>query len=113
MAAEGESMSAHSEKLPPYRGQRVGRIIGTIFITACALMLVLGLTLLSDRLRGPQFILYWSWCFLLTMAAIFVAFWDMLMVRRASKQPRRELFREQFMSKALSEKRQQDKQDNA
>ena len=98
----------NDEKALPYRGQRIVRTIGSIFITACALMLVLGLTLLSEQLRGPRFILYWSWCFLLTVAAMLVAFWDMLMLRRASKQTRRELFREQFMTKDFSGKPRKD-----
>ena len=75
-----------------------------MLLTACALMLVLGLTVLADRLHGPRFALYWSWCFLLTVAAIVVALVDMLLIRRASKQTRRALFREQLMTKDLIEK---------
>jgi hypothetical protein len=41
---------------------------------------------------------------LLTIAAIVVAVGDMLLVRRASKRTRRELFRQQFMSSDLGEK---------
>ena len=75
-----------------------------MLLTACALMLVLGLTVLADRLHGPRFALYWSWCFLITVAAILVAMFDMLMIRRTSKQTRRALFRDQFMTKDLAEK---------
>ena len=87
-----------------YRGQRIVRTLGSMLLTACALMLVLGLTVLADRLHGPRFALYWSWCFLLTVAAIVVALVDMLLIRRASKQTRRALFREQLMTKDLIEK---------
>jgi hypothetical protein len=97
-------LSANQDKLPPYRGQLVVRTIGTILLTACSLMLILGLTVLADRLHGPQFALYWSWCFLITTAAILVALFDMLMIRRTSKQTRRALFREKFMTKDLVEK---------
>ena len=97
-------MSASENKLPPYRGQFVVRTIGTTLLTGCSLMLVLGLTVLSDRLHGPRFALYWSWCFLITLAAILVALFDLLMIRRTSKQTRRALFREQLMTKDLVEK---------
>ncbi len=89
-------MSANQDKLPPYRGQLVVRTIGTILLTTCSLMLILGLTVLADRLHGPRFALYWSWCFLITTAAILVALFDMLMIRRTSRLTRRELFRQQF-----------------
>jgi hypothetical protein len=67
-------------------------------------MLVLGVTVLTDRLRGPQFVLYWTWCFLLAVAAIAAALWDMLLVRRTSKRSRRELFRKQFMDDEFARK---------
>ncbi|HUK82977.1 MAG TPA: hypothetical protein VLZ12_10140 [Verrucomicrobiae bacterium] len=97
-------MSANQDKLPPYRGQLAVRTIGTILLTSCALMLVLGLTVLVDRLHGPRFVLYWSWCFLIATAAILVALFDMLMIRRTSRQTRRALFREQLMTKDLVER---------
>jgi hypothetical protein len=93
-----------TDKLPPYRGQRVVRISGTILLTAAFLMLMLGLTVLAGRLHGPRFVLYWSWCFLITMAAMLVALVDMLMIRRTLKQTRRALFRQQFMTKDLADK---------
>jgi hypothetical protein len=89
-----------------YRGKPIVRAIGTILLTACALMVVLGVTVFSNSLHGLRYATYWSWCFLLTTAAIIVALWDMLMLRRAGKQTRRQLFREQFMTPDLLEKLQ-------
>jgi len=89
-------VSANQDRLPPYHGQWVVRTIGTILLTTCALMLILGLTVLADRLHGPRFALYWSWCFLVALAAIFVALFDMHMIRRTSRLTQRKLFREQF-----------------
>jgi TRAP-type C4-dicarboxylate transport system permease small subunit len=86
------------DRLPLTRTQRIVRIVGAVILFACALMVVLGVTIWEDDLRGPQFALYWSWCFLLAMAAIFVALWDAILVRRAFKQNRRELFRQEFMT---------------
>jgi len=98
------------EKLPLSRGQLVLRIVGGGLLTACALMAVLGTTVLAEHLRGPAFLLYWTGCLLLTCAAILVALWDMLLVRRISKHTRRELFRRQFMTGDLADRlRDQDR----
>ena len=94
------------EKTLTYRGKAIVRAIGTILITACALMVVLGLTVLTNWLQGLRYAMYWSWCFLITTAAIIVALCDMLMLRRAGKQTRRQLFRQQFMTPDLVERLQ-------
>jgi NADH:ubiquinone oxidoreductase subunit 6 (subunit J) len=98
------SMPANPERLPLSRGQRILRYVGAVILSCCAVMVVLGPTILAERLRGPQFLLYWSWCLLLTVVAIVIALWDMLLVRRASKRSRQELFQRQFMSEDLVEK---------
>jgi hypothetical protein len=92
------------EKLPLSRGQVVLRVCGGGLLTACALMLVLGTTVLREHLQGPRFLLYWTGCLLLTCAAILVALWDMLLVRRISRLTRRDLFRRQFISGELADK---------
>ena len=91
------------ERLPLSRGQVLLRVFGAALLTACALMVVLGCTVLAERLQGPQFLLYWTWCLLLTFAAVVIALWDMLLVRRVSKRARRELFRREFMSRDLAD----------
>lgn len=88
-------MTEPNDKLT-YRGKTIIRTLGAVLISACCLMVALGATLWRDRLQGPQFVLYWSWCFLIALAAIFVALVDLVMVRRAGRQSRRELFRKQF-----------------
>ncbi len=92
------------EKPLTYRGQLVVRSIGSILITGCAVMLVLGVSVWAERLQGRAFALYWSWCFLLAVAAIVAAMVDLFSLRRASKRSRRELFREQFMSREFVDK---------
>ena len=91
-------MSADSDKSLSYRGKTVVRTIGTILVSTCCVMVVLGVTILSDRLKGPQFVLYWSWCFLITIGTLLTALFDLMMVRRASRQTRRRLYREQFLA---------------
>jgi len=73
-------------------------------LAACALMVELGTTVLGEHLHGPRFLLYWTGCLLLTCAAILVALWDLVLVRRISRHTRRELFRRQFMSGNLADR---------
>jgi hypothetical protein len=96
-------VSANPESSLSYRGKAVVRAIGAILISACAAMVVLGVTVLSDRLQGPRYVLYWSWCFLVTALSLLVALYDMIMIRRASRQTRRDLFRQQFKPDRPSE----------
>ena len=98
------SADEQHEKLPLARGQILLRVFGAVLLTACALMVVLGSTILAERLHGPQFIFYWGWCSLLTFAAIVLALWDMLLVRRVLKRKRQEMFRREFMSDELADK---------
>lgn len=97
-------VTGQPEKLPLSRGQIALRICGGVLLTACALMVVLGMTVLNERLEGLQFVLYWTWCLLLTFGAIVLALWDMLLVRRILKQTRRELFEREFMARGFGNK---------
>jgi membrane-bound ClpP family serine protease len=83
-----------------YRGKMFVRILCGVLLVICVVMLVLGSTLLRDRLHGAQFLIYWSWCFLAAILSAVVALLDMSLIRRASRRGKRELFREQFMSPA-------------
>jgi hypothetical protein len=49
-------------------------------------LFVAGQTLWRDDLAGPMFLLYWSWCFLLTLLAGLVALVDLYLVRCAFRQ---------------------------
>jgi NADH:ubiquinone oxidoreductase subunit 6 (subunit J) len=97
-------MKAKRDKLPLSRFQRILRYAGAVVLSVCGVMVVLGSTILSERLHGPQFLIYWSWCLLLTILAIVIALVDMLLVRRASKRTRQELFQRQFMSQDFANK---------
>ena len=92
-------MSAVPEPKLTYRGKFVVRTLGSIFVGVCCGMIVLGETFLKDDLRGPVFILYWTWCFLVTLLAGITAVVDMVFVRRAGRRSRRELFQREFTGK--------------
>jgi hypothetical protein len=96
--------NGHPEKLPLSHGQIILRICGGVLLTVCALMVVLGMTVLDKRLHGLQFVLYWTWCLLLTFGAIILALGDMLLVRRTLNRTRRELFEREFMNRSFADK---------
>jgi TRAP-type C4-dicarboxylate transport system permease small subunit len=99
-----------NDKLPLSRAQRVVRVVGALLLFACAWMVILGTTIWEDDLHGPRFALYWSWCFLLALAALVTALWDVVLVRRAFYRQRRELFRQQFMRGDWSRKPREERQ---
>jgi len=97
-------MNPDRDDLSVSRGQRVLRYVGAVILSACAVMFVLGLTTLRERLHGLQIVRFWLWCLLLAVASIVCALWDTILVRRAFKQSRRELFREKFMTPDSADK---------
>ncbi len=72
-------------------------------------MVVLGVTVLMERLRGVTYALYWSLCFIVTVAALVIACCDLVMVRRAGRRVRRSLFEEQFMSEEFLRRMRRDR----
>jgi len=97
-------VTGQPEKLPLSHGQIVLRVCGGVLLTACALMVVLGMTIFNERLQGLHFVLYWTWCLLLTFGAVILALWDMLLVRRILRRTRRELFEREFMNQSFTDK---------
>ena len=90
-------MSANAENPLSYRGKTFVRTVGTLLISGCCLMVVLGVSVLKFWLANwPRFILYWSWCFLIAMLAMLVALFDMVMIRRAGRETQRKLYQQQF-----------------
>jgi hypothetical protein len=93
------------EKLPLTRGHRAVRYAGSVVLSSCAVMLVLGLTGLRNELLGPRFVIYWASCFLLALVSMGFACGDMILVRRAYKRTRRELFRSEFMAQNWTDRK--------
>ncbi|MDQ6630863.1 MAG: hypothetical protein M3Y82_03790 [Verrucomicrobiota bacterium] len=67
------------------------REIGAGFLTVAVGMLVLGETILKSRLSGVAFIFYWISCFSFSGLAAITALVDLFIVRRQSREARREL----------------------
>jgi endonuclease/exonuclease/phosphatase (EEP) superfamily protein YafD len=63
-----------------------------ILLLAALVMLFAGSTFLSDSIATPwSFLLYWGACAWLTLAALMLALWDLLLLRAAARRERRNL----------------------
>jgi hypothetical protein len=63
-----------------------------ILLLAALIMLFAGSTFLAGELSTPwSFVLYWGICGWLTLAAMLLALWDLLLVRAAARRARRKL----------------------
>jgi hypothetical protein len=63
-----------------------------ILLLVALLMLFAGSSFLSGALDTPMsFLLYWGVCAWLTLAALLLALWDILLLRAAARRERRKL----------------------
>ncbi len=67
------------------------RWVGGVALLAALGMLVGGQTVLTGRLEGVSYLLYWLVCFGLTFFAILVALWDARALRQRSRREHRDL----------------------
>src|SRR5262245_53662312 len=67
------------------------RWFGILFLGCAMLMLIVGQTLLQNRLRDLAFLVYWMLCFGFTGLAVAVALVDARENRRRLRQERRDL----------------------
>lgn len=74
--------------------QNFRRWSGGIYLAAAIIMLVLGATVLNNRLQGLFFIYYWLICALCTCLAFMIALLDLRAVRRRSQQAQNDLVRD-------------------
>jgi hypothetical protein len=81
---------------------RVRRWAMFVLLMAALVMLFAGSTFLAGSLgRSLGFLIYWFICAWLTMAALMLALWDLLLLRIAARRERRRL--EQELAKKKSE----------
>jgi 4-hydroxybenzoate polyprenyltransferase len=78
--------------LKPEQVQR--RWFCLIFLGAAFLMVVLGSTVLSSRLSGMTFLLYWFVCLFLTIFAMIAALIDVMAIRRSAMEEQKRLIEE-------------------
>jgi hypothetical protein len=67
------------------------RWLGLFCLTVAAGMLIWGQTLLKPFLQGVGFLIYWSFCFVFTFGAIFIALLDVRAMRRRTRREQQEL----------------------
>ena len=72
------------------------RLLGAICLGISGGMLILGETLLRDRLANLAFVYYWLVCASFTLLTLIIAVLDLRAVRRRSQQEHAELVREAF-----------------
>jgi hypothetical protein len=70
---------------------KMRRVAVGLFLAAALLMLVLGMTVLSQRLSGVGLMIYWLICFVLTGLAALGALIDMTLIRRELREEQRKL----------------------
>ena len=67
------------------------RCFGGVCLVASVGMVILGQTVLKDRLHGADFIQYWLICVVVTWVTLITALLDMRVVRKRSKREQTEL----------------------
>jgi hypothetical protein len=67
-----------------------------VLLLAALVMLFAGSTFLAGTLSLWGFVIFWGACAWLTMAALLLALWDLLMVRAAARRERRRLEKQTF-----------------
>jgi hypothetical protein len=72
------------------------RWLGTMFLASAAGLLICGLTVLEEHLRGWAFLVYWLTCLLLALLAILVALVDLRAIGRQARQEQHDLVQNAF-----------------
>lgn len=75
----------------PTSADALRRWLGLLFLALSFGLLVWGQTVLRDQLKGVAFLVYWSFCFLFTMAAIITALLDLRATRKRARREQAEL----------------------
>jgi hypothetical protein len=98
------------------RNQRARRVIMFYDVIFALVMLFTGSTVLSGWLRENPllFIVYWAACAWITLLAVLLAIFDMLLLRGAARRARRELEAEYLRkAKAREARERQEAQESA
>ena len=85
------------------------RLLGVIFLTIAGGMLLIGQTVLKDRLQSLDFVYYWLTCTVFTGLTLIVALLDMRAVRRRSQQQQSELLKNTLREISLDQGKSREK----
>lgn len=75
----------------PNSAEALRRWWGAFCLAVAAGMLIWGQTVLVPYLKGMVFLIYWFICFLFTIAAIFIALFDLRSIRQRVRNEHTEL----------------------
>ncbi len=70
------------------------RWIGGVALLGALTLLIVGQTVLANRMDGRLFVLYWATCFVLTATAFIVAFRDLRALQDRTRQQHRDLLQQ-------------------
>jgi hypothetical protein len=70
------------------------RWLAGLSLLLAVVMVILGMTAFASRLKGYDFLAYWTVCFGLTSVAAVLALLDMLVIKRQSRKAQRDLIEE-------------------
>jgi len=85
------------------------RLLGVIFLAVAGGMLLIGQTVLKDRLQSLDFVYYWLTCTVFTGLTLIVALLDMRAVRRRSQQQQSELLKNTLREISLDQSKLREK----
>ena len=85
------------------------RLVGVIFVSIAVGMLVLGQTVLRDRLQSLAYVYYWLTCTVFTFLTLIVALLDMRVVRRRARQQQNELLEKTLRGISLGQNQPREK----
>ena len=85
------------------------RLLGVVFLAISAGMLIVGQTLLKDRLQSLDFVYYWLTCTVFTGLTLIVALLDMRAVRRRSREQQSELLKNVLRDISLGQSQPREK----
>jgi hypothetical protein len=91
-----------------FNASRTVRWVAGVSLLLATVMLILGMTILSGRLKHYDFLIYWTICFGLTGLAAVMAALDLLVIKRESREAQRDLIQEALNEVEEEKKKRQE-----
>jgi hypothetical protein len=87
----------------------IRRVIGAAALGVAVVLLVLGETVLKDKLSPVAFVLFWTLCFFFTISAILCAYFDLRALRQSTRRAHQELLESAFKEIERKARQRQDR----